>query len=119
MSILSQMQTTLAVPAHLGVMGDPVVYTQTSTALSVPFSAIVSNSLFQVATDFGVREEESRDFMFPPASLDFGWGPTLPQRGDVIAEGGFNYVVTSPQGFDFYSLDSDRIWMTVHTKKKS
>lgn len=111
------MQAELAVPAHLDVMGDTVIYSGMGQDHTIDFPAISGTSAFSISTEYGITEYEFRTFMFPWTSLDFGNGKIIPQRGDVITDGSFNYVVTTPQGVDFYSLDSDRVWMTVRTTK--
>ncbi len=84
--------------------------------------ATLGKSAFMVERTGGLFERiESRDYLIAPADLDFGLGPVLPAKGDVVAEligaGVYLYEVFSPGNEPPYKFcDPGRNFLRVHTK---
>jgi hypothetical protein len=91
-------------------------------ALSVPVSATIGRTTFEVADDYGVLERyHSRDFLVPVEELLLGDRRVMPERGDRIQEMqdgvAFVYEVTAP-GKDppWRYSDLYRRTYRIHTK---
>jgi hypothetical protein len=83
---------------------------------SVSFTALVSSTVFESEASFGITRTETRDYSFVPSRLILGSAVKLPERGDVIVEGGRKYIVTEPVGQPCYQYDDEnRLMMRVHT----
>jgi len=84
------------------------------------FSAIVSSSVFETSTEFGIKRVETRDYSFKPSRLVISSTLTLPQRGDKVTEGSRVYLVTEPSGQPCYTYDDEnRAMIRVHTVLKT
>ena len=84
--------------------------------LTVTFKAIVSSTIFEAETSYGVTRTETRDFSFSPSRLILQSAVRLPERGDKIVENGRTYIVTEPGGQPCYQYDDEnRLMMRVHT----
>lgn len=60
----------------------------------------------------------STDFIFPRTTLDFGDGPTLPEKGDRIEHAGQVFEVFQIPGAQCYQFsDPWRISLRVHTQQ--
>lgn len=74
----------------------------------------------QAATGL-VEEIETRDYLLRAADYDFGGGPALPQRGDVLEDRISGQTTTwevAPPGAGqqhYRPMDPDHCWLRVHT----
>lgn len=83
---------------------------------SVTFDALVSSTVFETSTEFGITRLETRDYSFAPANLVITSQVRLPERGDKIVEGGRTYIVSEPSGQPCYGYDDEnRLMIRVHT----
>lgn len=66
---------------------------------------------------------ETQQWIIKASDLDFGTGPTLPQRGDVIEEtvGGVTYQfeVVTPDNQTAYRADNARVMLRIFTTEKT
>ena len=85
-------------------------------SFSVTMDALVSSTIFDSETTYGVTRTETRDYSFAPARLILIGSVRLPERGDKIVEDGRVYIVTEPAGQPCYQYDDEnRSMMRVHT----
>ena len=91
-----------------------VVYQRGS--LSVALDALVSSTLFDAETTYGVTRIETRNFSFVPSKLILSGAVRLPERGDKIVDAGRTYILTEPAGQPCYQYDDEnRAMIRVHT----
>lgn len=99
--------------------GVSITYARGENSTSA-FVALVSSSVFETSTEFGIKRVETRDYSFKPSRLVISATLTLPQRGDKITEGSRVYLVTDPSGQPCYGYDDEnRAMMRVHTVLKT
>ena len=107
------------VDVFLNVNDFAVTATYQRGGAEISLVVLVSESQFEVSTEFGITRVETRDYIFRTNLLTFGTssGQAYPERGDKIIEGANTYVVTSPGGgADVYSFeDENRYLMRVRT----
>lgn len=85
-------------------------------SLSVTLDALVSSTLFDSETTYGVTRIETRDFSFVPSKLILSGAVRLPERGDKIVDDGRTYILTEPAGQPCYQYDDEnRSMIRVHT----
>lgn len=84
--------------------------------LTVTLDAVVSQSVFESGTDYGVMRVETRDYLFKPSALVLNAKTITPERGDKIIEDGRTHIVTEPAGLPAYVYDDEnRLMMRVHS----
>ena len=91
--------------------GITITYKRGVTVLGNAINALVGESQFEVAQDFGFTRHETRDYLIAVGSIS-----SLPQRGDTITEGTNVYTVTSPGGGPAYRYeDEDWLMLRIHS----
>jgi hypothetical protein len=95
-----------------------IVYSRGSATVAI--NATVGRTEFAVTDGTGMElRYESRDYLFPAASLILSGAAALPTEGDRITEtvGGAVYDVLAPSGSQVYRyVDEFRLSFRVHTK---
>lgn len=87
-----------------------VSYVRGTTTVASNVAALVSETTFETATDFGFTRYETRDFLFVASALSIE-----PRKADVIVEGTKRYTVTAPQsGAEWRYEDENRRIIRVH-----
>jgi len=103
-----------------GSRGVPVTYHRGGDAL--PLTAVPAEDRYLADDGHGLLQQQFvRDYLLLAADLDFGAGPTEPQRGDLIKEtiGGAVkvYEVVALGGEPHWRYcDSGHTVMRIHTK---
>jgi len=111
---LTQTAITASHDAALSVAGIRANYRRLNPAVVQPITALVGKSNIEVATDYGVIVQETRDFITKAL-------PFSPQTGDrieqVIGDTVYVYEVRSPSGEHVYtSADPMNAIWRIHTQ---